>query len=34
MKKLIIDILIVLLLFIPIIAFGIFWGIQADQIGF
>lgn len=34
MKKLIIDILVVLLMFIPIIAIGIFWGIQADKIGF
>lgn len=33
MKKLIIDILILMLMFIPIIAVGIFWGIEADKIG-
>ena len=34
MKKLIIDTLIALLLFIPIVIIGYFFGIEADKIGF
>ena len=34
MKKILIELLIILLIFAPIIVVGYFWGLQADKIGF